>query len=118
MKYFDYKRLNKRRKFYFWLFLIGGLMNFSCGIYTKNFYMAILGLVMIIECLDLYSDQVNSDIINRYEKMVRDLHKTFELQLNATRDMIRNKDEESLNRFADTIDNIYKEEKNDSNEGK
>lgn len=119
MKYFKFKRLNKRRKIDFIVFLLGGCFFIFSAIINCNIWQGLFGFVMLVECLDIYNDQVNSDIINGYEKMVRDLHKIFELQLNTTRDMIRSKDEESLNKFADTIDNIYKEEiKNDSNEGK
>ena len=117
MKYFSYKRLNKRRKFYFWLFLIGGIIEFLLGIFTKDLLMVSLGLIFLAECLDLYNDQVSSDLIDSYSNMVETMHKVFEANCITVRDLIREENTELLNKYADTIDSMYKEEKNDSNEG-
>lgn len=117
MKYFDYKRLNKRRKIYFWLFLIGGLADVLLGILSKNIALISLGLVMMVESLDLYNDQVSSDLIDSYSNMVETMHSVYEANLVTVRDLIREQNTEMLNKYADTVDSIYKEEKNDSNEG-
>lgn len=117
MKYFSYKRLNKRRKFYFWLFLLGGIIEFLMGILTKDILMVSLGLIFLTECLDLYNDQVSADLIDSYADMVETMHKIFESNSIAVRDLIREGNTELLNKYADTVDSIYKEENNDSNEG-
>lgn len=117
MKYFDYKRLNKRRKIYFWIFLIGGFSEILLGILSKNVAMITLGVVIMVECLDLYNDQVSSDLIDSYADMVETMHKIFEANSITLRDLIREGKTELLIKYADTIDSIYKEEENDSNEG-
>lgn len=117
MKYFDYKRLNKRRKIYFWIFLIGGFSEILLGILLKNIAMITLGFVIMVECLNLYNDQVSSDLIDNYANMVETMHSVFEANLTTVRNLIREQNTEMLNKYADTVDSIYKEEKNDSNEG-
>ena len=113
MKY--YKRLNKRRKIFFWLFLIGGFSEILLGIFNKNFAMCTLGFVIMVECMVLCTDQIQDDIIENYEKI--HMHSVFESNLKTVRDLIREENKELLNKYADTVDSIYKEEKNDSNEG-
>lgn len=118
MKYFSYKRLNKRRRFNFWLYLIGGLINLISGICTKNFFMTMFGFVMIVECLDLYNDQVSSDLINSYENMVKNMHKGFDTTIKIINKALKENDTEKLQKFSEIFDSWYKEEENDSNEGK
>lgn len=115
MKY--YKRLNKRRKIFFWLFLIGGFSEILLGIFNKNFAMCTLGFVIMVECMVLCTDQLQDDIIKNYETMVETMHSVIESNLKTVRDLIRGENKELLNKYADTVDSIYKEEKNDSNEG-
>lgn len=117
MKYFSYKRLNKRRKIYFWIFLIGGFSEILLGIFSKNVAMVTLGVVIMVEGLDLFNDQISSDLIDSYSNMVETMHKVFEANCITVRDLIREENTELLNKYADTIDSMYKEEKNDSNEG-
>lgn len=117
MKYFNYKRLNKKRKIYFWIFLIGGFCEILLGIMSKNFPMCVLGFLIMTECIVLYTDQINDDIINNYVNMLETMHKAFESNLITVRDLIREGNIESLNKYADTIDSMHKEEENDSNEG-
>ena len=117
MKYFSYKKLNKKRKFCFWLLLIGSILEISVGILTKNLLMLSVGILFLAECLDLYNDQVSSDLIDNYANMVETMHKVFESNLKTVRNLVRENDTEMLNKYADTVDSIYEEEKNDSNEG-
>lgn len=115
MKY--YKRLNKRRKIYFWLFLIGGFSEILLGIFSNNFAMCTLGVIIMVECMVLCTDQIQDDIIENYEKMVTTMHGIFESNLTTVRDLIREENMEMLKKYADTVDSIYKEEKNDFNKG-
>ena len=115
MKY--YKRLNKKRKIYFWWFLIGGFIEVLLGILSKNWAICCLGFIMMVECMVLCTDQIQDDIIDNYAKMVTTMHGVFEANLITVRDLIREENMEMLNKYADTIDSIYKEEKDDSNEG-
>ena len=120
MKYFSYKRLNKRRKFYFWLFLIGGIIEFLSGIFTKDLLMVSLGLIFLAECLDLYNDQVSSDLIDSYANMVETMHDAFETTIKTISETIKRNDTEKLQKFSETFDSWkfeHKEEENDSNEG-
>lgn len=117
MKYFSYKRLNKRRKIYFWIFLVGGFSEILLGIFSKNVAMVTLGVVIMVEGLDLFNDQISSDLIDSYANMVETMHKVFESNLKTVRILVRENDTEMLKKYADTVDSIYKEEKNDSNEG-
>lgn len=118
MKYFSYKRLNKRRKFYFWLFLTGGLCEILLGIMAKDIPMCTLGVIILTECIVLHTDQINDDIIDNYANMLEIMHKVFEASLVNVKELIREGNNELLNKYADTIDSFYKEENNDSNEGK
>lgn len=112
MKY--YKRLNKRRKIYFWLFLIGGFSEILLGIFNKNFAMCTLGFVIMVECMVLCTDQLKDDIIENYENMVEILHKTLEGTMKTVKKLIKEGRQEQLERFADSVDSIFKEEKDDS----
>lgn len=112
-----YKRLNKRRKIFFWLFLITGSFEVALGIMNKDITTGVLGFIVISECMVLFTDQVNDDIIENYENMVEILHKTLEGTMKTVKKLIKEGRQEQLERFADSVDSIFKEEKNDSNEG-
>ena len=91
MKY--YKRLNTKRKIYFWLFLIGGSIELTAGIFYRDFIMAMFGLVVFAECIALCTDQVKDDIINGYEKMVEQLHEALEKSLNLITELKKQEEE-------------------------
>ena len=114
MKY--YKRLNKKRKIYFWWLLIGGLIEVVLGILSQNIAMCCFGLALMVYCLSLMTEQIQDDRIDNYKKEVEILYRTLKLNLIFVKNLIKEKDEETLNKYADIVDSIYKEEKDDSNQ--
>lgn len=113
-----FKRLNKRRKIYFCLFLINGSIILSGGIILKNFYMGLLGLFMLGECLDMFNNQISDNLIDSYSKMFEISRKVQNQNLKTISKAIKENNPTRLKYIADTIDSYYgKEEKNDSNEG-
>lgn len=115
MKYFDYKRLNKRRKFYFWLSLICGTVILVSGIISKNIWEGVFGFVLFIECLDVLNDQATENIINNYCEYIKETNKLTEKNFKIISQVIKSKDSKQLEEIVKQIDSFYKEEQiNDS----
>lgn len=95
MKYFSFKKLNKRRKIDFIVFLICGSLLLFIGIFTLNFWQALCGFIALIECLDIFNDQHNDDIIERYEKMVGNLINSHHNLLRIIKEIIKKQKEEN-----------------------
>ena len=113
-----YKRLNKRRKFAFWLFLIGGSLEVALGIFNKNIPTICFGLVLIVECFNLITNQINDDVIANYEKTLKYTFAGVKTTMKTISKLIEKKDEKGLQAIAEKIDSWYKEEEiDDSNEG-
>lgn len=113
-----YKGLNKRRKIYFWLFLISGSLEVTLGIFYKNIPTICFGLILIAECFNLITNQINDDVIANYEKMLKHTHYGVKTTMKTISKLIEKKDEKSLQSIAEKIDSWYKEEEiDDSNEG-
>ena len=113
-----FKRLNKRRKIYFCLFLIGGSIVLSSAFILKNLFMGLYGFAMLIECLDVYNDQISDDLIDSYAKMCEISTKVHRQNLKTIKVAIQENNPTRLKYIVDTIDSYYgKEENNDSNEG-
>ena len=95
MKYFSFKKLNKRRKIDFIVFLICGILCVLTGIFTLNFWQFLFGIMIFTECLDMFNDQCNDDLIERYEKMVGNLINSHHNLLRIIKEMIKKQKEES-----------------------
>lgn len=113
-----YKRLNKRRKFAFWLFLIGGSLEVALGIFIVDIPRICFGLVLMAECFNLITNQINDDVIANYEKTLKHTLDGVKTTMKTISKLIEKKDEKSLQSIAEKIDSWYKEEEIDvSNEG-
>lgn len=113
-----FKRLNKRRKIYFCSFLINGSIILSGGIILKNFYMGLLGLFMLGECLDMFNDQISDNIIDNYAEMFEINKKIHTQNLKTISNAIKENNPTRLKYITDALDSYYgKEENDDSNEG-
>ena len=113
-----FKRLNKKRKIYFCLFLIGGSIVLSSAFILKNLFMGLYGFAMLIECLDVYNDQISDDLINSYSEMFEISRKVQNQNLKTISKAIKENNPTRLKYITDAIDSYYgKEENNDSNEG-
>lgn len=95
MKYFSFKKLNKRRKIDFIVFLICGILCILTGIFTLNFWQFLFGIMILTECLDMFNDQCNDDLIERYEKMVGNLINSHHNLLRIIKEMIKKQKEEN-----------------------
>ena len=110
-----FKKLNKRRKFYFCTCLINGPIILSGGIVLGNFFMALVGLFVLGECFDVFNDQISDNIIDDYANMLdtsRKLHiKNYQIISTA----IKENNPTRLKFITDSLDSYYgKEDENDS----
>ena len=113
MKYFKFKRLNKRRKIDFVVFLLGGCFFILNAIVTCNIWQGLFGFVMLVECLDIYNDQTSEDLIEKYEQMILYLNKVFLKTLKNISDMIKENDTDNIQDLINLIDTSYDKEKED-----
>ena len=95
MKYFSFKKLNKRRKIDFIIFLICGVLCIFAGAFTSNFWQILFGIAILVECLDMFNDQCNDDLIERYEKMVGNLINSHHNLLRIIKEIIKKQKEEN-----------------------
>ena len=95
MKYFSFKKLNKRRKIDFIVFLICGILCVLTGVFTLNFWQILFGIAILVECLDMFNDQCNDDLIERYEKMVGNLINSHHNLLRIIKEIIKKQKEEN-----------------------
>lgn len=113
-----FKRLNKRRKICFCLFLISGSIILSSAFILKNLFMGLYGFAMLIECLDVYNDQISDNIIDDYANMFETSRKIHSKNYKMISIAIKENNPTRLKFIADSLDAYYgKEENNDSNEG-
>lgn len=113
-----FKRLNKRRKIYFCLFLINGSIVLSGGIILGNFFMGLVGLFMLGECFDVFNDQISDDLIDSYSEMFEISRKVQNQNLKTISKAIKENNPTRLKYITDAIDSYYgKEENDDSNKG-
>lgn len=113
MKYFKFKRLNKRRKIDFIVFLLGGCFFIFSAIINCNIWQGLFGFVMLVECLDIYNDQTSEDLIENYRQMLFSLHKIFLKTLKNISDMIKENDTDNIQDLINLIDTSYDKEKED-----
>lgn len=95
MKYFSFKKLNKRRKIDFIVFLICGVLCIFAGAFTSNFWQILFGIAILVECLDMFNDQCNDDLIERYEKIVGNLINSHHNLLRIIKEIIKKQKEEN-----------------------
>lgn len=115
MKYFKFKRLNKRRKIEFVVFLLGGCFFMLNAIVTCNIWQGLFGFVLFIECLDVLNDQATENIINNYCEYIKETNKLTEKNFKIISQVIKSKDSKQLEEIVKQIDSFYKEEQiNDS----
>ena len=113
-----FKKLNKRRKIYFCLFLVNGSIILSGGIILGNFFMGLVGLFMLGECFDVFNDQISDNIIDDYANMFETSRKIHSKNYKIISIAIKENNPTRLKFIADSLDAYYgKEEDNDSNEG-
>lgn len=111
MKYFNFKRLNKERKFLFILHLIYASFEISVGIFMKNLSYICFGLFVFISGLQLFNNQSADNIIENYECLVKCQRDIFKNNLELINLQIKNKDvsRDELSKIIDEY--INKEEK-------
>lgn len=115
MKYFSLKKLNKRRKFDFFVFLICGTVILVSGIISKDFWEGLFGFILFIECLDIFNDQANENTINNYCEYIKDTNNLIEKNFKIVSQVIKNNNPKQLEEIVRQIDSFYKEEQiNDS----
>lgn len=94
MKYFSFKRLNKIRRINFIIFLISSIFLFIIGILNLNFWQLLFAILVFIECLDIFNEQSNDDIIKKYENILSSMLNSYNELLSTLNKSIKIKGEE------------------------
>lgn len=81
-EYFSYKNLSKEKKIYFWLFIICGIWAIALGIISKHFSTIIIGLFSLMFCFDVFIQQCNDTIIEKYEELCWNYLENIEEEIN------------------------------------
>lgn len=116
-EYFSFKKLNKRRKIWFIIYLICSSIQISVGILNKELIFVFFGIFAFFVGLDLFHDQASETLIKEYADMVEKQEKDYRITLATISDAIKTKDMDYLEKMSKTIDEYYygKVNKNDSN---
>lgn len=110
MKYFNFKKLNKRRKIDFIIFFALGLFFMISSIKTLNIWQGLFGFLVLLESIDIYNDQISENIINNYQKTTESFNNAFKYILITVRDLIKENDEKKIQEFTSIIENFIEED--------
>ncbi|MGN1327990.1 MAG: hypothetical protein ACI4VQ_08010 [Clostridia bacterium] len=110
MKYFCFKKLNKRRRIDFIIFFVLGLFFMISSIKTLNIWQGLFGFIVLIESIDIFNDQSNENIINNYQETIESFNNTFKCVLTTIRDLIKENDEKKIQEFTSIIENFIEED--------
>lgn len=60
--------------------LVGGIMNTIRGLASNNFYLTLLGLMIILGTIEIAENQEKREKIERYEKLCKEQQETIRKQ--------------------------------------
>lgn len=73
IKFKEMKKVSKINIIIMWISGIGGIIN---GIHTKNVWCFLIGIILLLNIIDIYTQEEDKKLIKEYEEM---LDKYYEL---------------------------------------